>query len=86
MVGQSGYRPCMQIAEAAVWGLAGGGVAGLVELSLAVRAAGFHWPWRDRKDGIWPRLFVFAVGLVVGAGVSAAASEMTGPYRRSYWV
>jgi hypothetical protein len=81
VVGQRGYRPCMGIAEAALWGLAGGGVAGLVELSLAVRAAGFHWPWRGKKDGIWPRMFVFAVGLVVGAGVAAgASSEITGPW------
>jgi hypothetical protein len=50
-------------------------------MSAAIIAAGFRWPWHGNDDGIWPRLFVFLVGIVVGGGVAAAAhSEMTGAW------
>lgn len=73
------YGPFMGIIEAAAWGLAGGLAAGLIALSAEVVAAGFKWPWRNNDDGIWPRLFVTSVLLIVGALVAAAAhSQMTG--------
>jgi len=71
----------MQVVEAAAWGLAGGCAAGLVNLAVAVNAAGFHWPWRHGEGDLAPRIFVTAVGLIVGALVSAAAhSQVTGPW------
>ncbi len=71
----------MGVAEAGGWGLAGGTVAGLVGLSSAVVAAGYRWPWRYSSDGVWPHLFVAAIGLVVGAVVAAAAhAQMTGAW------
>jgi hypothetical protein len=70
----------MGLVEARAWGLAGGIAAGLVALSTAVVAAKFRWPWAGNEHGIWPRIFVVAVGVVVGALVSAAAhSQMAGP-------
>ena len=69
----------MGLIEAAAWGLAGGLAAGLLSMSAAVVAAEFKWPWRDNEDGIWPRLFVTAVGLVLGALVAGAAhGQMSG--------
>ena len=44
-------------------------------------ALGHRWPWRRNEDGIWPQLFVAAVGVVVGGLVAAAAhSQMSGPW------
>jgi hypothetical protein len=69
----------MGLLDAATWGLAGGLAAGLVSLSAAVVAAGFKWPWRDNPDGIWPRVFVAVVGLIIGALVAGAAhGQMSG--------
>jgi hypothetical protein len=69
----------MGIIAAGAWGLAGGLAAGLVSMSASVAAAGFKWPWHDNEHGIWPRLFVTTVGLVLGALVAAAAhSQMSG--------
>jgi hypothetical protein len=71
----------MGIIVAGAWGLAGGGAAGLVSLSADVVAAGHTWPWRDNPYGIWPRLFVIVVGMIIGAVVAGAAhSQMTGPW------
>lgn len=69
----------MGIIAAGAWGLAGGVAIGLVSVSADVVTAGFKWPWRDNEHGIGPRLFVFGVGLVLGAVVAAAAhGQMTG--------
>lgn len=71
----------MSVIAAAAWGVLGGTLAGLVSISAAIIAAGFRWPSHGNDDGIWPRMFVFAVGIVVGGGVAAAAhSEMTGAW------
>jgi hypothetical protein len=70
----------MQVVEAAAWGLAGGTAAGLINLAAAIKAAGFHWPWREEGE-LGPRLFVTAVALVVGVIVSTAAhTQVTGPW------
>jgi hypothetical protein len=70
----------MGIVEAGLWGLAGGGVAGLVALAADVGAE-HKWPWRDNEYGIGPWLFIIAVGIIVGAVVAGAAhSQMTGPW------
>ena len=67
---------------AAAWGAAGGTAAGLVSLAADIAANGYHWPHHgNTKDGIGARLFVFVVGVLVGAAVSAAAhDEMTGAW------
>jgi hypothetical protein len=66
---------------AAAWGAIGGTAAGLVSLAADIIAAGYHWPSHGNKDGIWARLFVVAVGVLVGAAVAAAAhDEMTGAW------
>ncbi|GII59439.1 hypothetical protein Pth03_78280 [Planotetraspora thailandica] len=66
--------------EAAGWGLAGGAAAGLVSLSVAVTAASFRRPWKSAEE-LMGRLFVLAVGAVLGALVAAAASQqMSGPW------
>jgi hypothetical protein len=71
----------MGLVYAGVWGLLGGLAAGLVVVSAAVRAAGFRWPWKHAEDGIWPQLFVVAVGVTIGALVAAAAhAQMNGPW------
>jgi hypothetical protein len=71
----------MGLVEAGAWGLAGGIAAGLVSLSAAVVTAKFRWPWIGNPHGIWPQLFVVAVGIVVGAIVAAAAhAQMTAPW------
>src|SRR6266705_6452453 len=71
----------MGLLEAGAWGFAGGLAAGMVSMAAAVTNAGFTWPWRDNKDGIWPRLFVTAAGLVIGAIVAGAAhSQISGAY------
>lgn len=65
--------------EAAAWGIGGGLASGLITLSADVAAAGFRWPWRDNEDGVWPRLFVLGVGIIIGGIAAAAAhSQMTG--------
>jgi len=71
----------MTVIEAASWGLTGGLVAGLVGLSTAVAAANFRWPWHDVPDGVWPRIFVACVAIVVGGIVAGAAhTQVTGPW------
>jgi hypothetical protein len=71
----------MGVIEAGVWGLVGGLAAGLVSTAAAVQHAKFRWPWRGNEDGIWPRLFVTAVGLVVGAIVAGAMhSQISAAY------
>lgn len=67
--------------QAALWGLAGGGAAGLLSLSAAVVSAEFNWPWRRKDGGLGPRLFVLSVGLALGAIVAAAAhDQISGPW------
>jgi hypothetical protein len=69
----------MGFVEAGGWGLCGGSAAGLVALAAAITATGFRWPWNGNDDGPWPRFCVYAIGVVVGTVVAAAAhSEMTG--------
>jgi hypothetical protein len=69
----------MTFIEASAYGLAGGLAASLVALSAAIMKAGYRWPWRGCPDGIWPRLTVYAVGVIVGGIVSACAhSDMKG--------
>ncbi|WP_247815462.1 hypothetical protein [Actinomadura luzonensis] len=65
----------MGLVEAAAWGLAGGLAAGLISLMAAITAAGFRWPWRDKPEEVWPRIFVLGAGLILGALVAAAARE-----------
>jgi len=67
--------------------LAGGLAAGLISLSGTVIGAGFHWPWRDANGNrdsdksVWPHMFVFGVGLVVGTLAAAAAhQQMSGDW------
>jgi|SRR5580698_155458 hypothetical protein len=75
------YSRFMYWVDAASWGLAGGAAAGLVNLAAAVKAAGFHWPWRNGEGDLGPRLFVAGVGLALGAIVAGAAhSQITGPW------
>lgn len=59
--------------QAADWGLAGGLAAGVLMLMTAVTTAGFKWPWK--RDELWPRLFVVACSLLLGALVAAAAHD-----------
>jgi len=69
------------IAEAGGWGLAGGIAAGLVALSVSIVKERYKWPWKGNPDGIWPRVVVAAVGVVVGTLAAAAAhSQMTGAW------
>ena len=52
----------------------------MVSLSAAVVSAKYSWPWRKEGE-LWPRLFVLAAGLVLGALVAAAAhDQMSGPW------
>jgi uncharacterized membrane protein YfcA len=61
------------------WGLCGGVAAGLVALAASITTAGFRWPWHGNEDGPWPRFCVYAIGVVVGTVVAAAAhSQMSG--------
>jgi hypothetical protein len=62
----------MGLIQAAVWGLGGGLAAELVGMMAAVNAAGYRWPWKERAE-LWPRLFVFVGGLLLGGLVAAAA-------------
>lgn len=65
---------------AALWGLAGGGAASVLSLSAAVVSAGYNWPWRKEGE-LWPRLFVLAVGLILGSLVATAAhDQVSGPW------
>jgi hypothetical protein len=67
--------------EAGAWGLVGGLAAGLITLMVAVTEAGFHWPWRNANEEIWPRLFVVGCGLLLGGLVAAAAhAQMSGAW------
>jgi uncharacterized membrane protein YfcA len=71
----------MGIADATIWGLAGGVAAGLVALSASVVVAGYRWPWKGNPDGLGPRLFVTTTGILLGALVAAAAhSQMNGAW------
>ena len=48
---------------------------------MDVTGNGFRWPWRAAPEEIWPRLFVLAGSLILGALVAAAAhTQMTGPW------
>lgn len=72
------YVPHVGVLEAAAWGLTGGVVAGLLAVAAEVRECGFRWPWHGNEDGIWPRLFVFMIGVIIGGSVAAAAhGQMT---------
>jgi hypothetical protein len=65
--------------EAAGWGLAGGGAAGLVQFAAAIVAAGYLWPYR--RDQLVPGLAVFTIALAVGALVAAATHDsLRGPW------
>jgi uncharacterized membrane protein len=67
--------------EAAAWGVAGGVVAGMVGLSVAIVAANYRWPWRRREEQFWPRLCVAAIGaLVGGVACGAAHGQVSGPW------
>lgn len=71
----------MTFAGAGAFGALGGLAAGLVALSAAIVRAGLRWPWRGNPDGVWPRLTVYGIGMVVGAIVSACAhGEMSGEW------
>jgi hypothetical protein len=71
----------MGIIQAAAWGLAGGGASALLTVAADVVGNKYQWPWRGSRDGIWPRIFVCMVTVIVGALPAAAAhSEMTGPW------
>ncbi len=76
---QRGYGQRMGLVEAGLWGFCGGAAAGLVSLALAITKGGHKWPWRGNPDGPWPRICVYAIGVIVGMVVAAAAhSQMTG--------
>jgi hypothetical protein len=71
----------MDLVDAGSWGLAGGAAAALINVSAAVAAAGYRWPWRRYRDGVWPRVFVGTVGMLVGSVVAAAAhGQISGPW------
>jgi hypothetical protein len=71
----------MGLVEAGVWGVIGGLAAGLLAVSAEVTATGFKWPWKLGQGGLWPRMFVAAVGVVLGGVVATAArSQMTGAW------
>lgn len=71
----------MEVWEAALWGLAGGAASDLVSLMTAVHAAGFRFPWKGSGEDRGARLFVLAIGLMLGALVAAAASgQMSGAW------
>jgi len=53
------------------FGLLGGLAASLLAVSAAITKARFRWPWRGQPDGVWPRLTVYAIGVVLGGIVSA---------------
>ena len=53
------------------FGLLGGLAVGLLATSAAIIKAGYRWPWRRHPDGIWPRLTVYAIGIILGGIVSA---------------
>ncbi|MEU4550347.1 hypothetical protein [Nonomuraea dietziae] len=91
--GQRMQAETLGLLEAALWGLAGGVASGLVSLMLAVKNAGYRWPWRTwpgrRRTGpregdsemFWARLFVFGATSLLGAFVAAAAhGQMAGPW------
>ncbi|MBY8882613.1 hypothetical protein [Actinacidiphila acidipaludis] len=49
-------------------------------MTALVKAAGYTWPWRVEGE-LGPWLFVLTAGLLLGCGVSAAASgELNGPW------
>lgn len=69
--------------HAALWGLAGGGAASVLSLMMAVKAAGYSWPWsrKDKAGELAPRLFVLTAGAALGAVVAAAAhDQISGPW------
>jgi hypothetical protein len=69
----------MTVLDAASWGVTGGLAASMAALSAAIIKAGYRWPWRGEPDGMWPRFTVYAVGVIVGGIVSAAAhGQMSG--------
>lgn len=71
----------MGLIQASCWGLAGGTAAALISLMADVTGNGYRWPWQAAADQTWPRLFVLASGLLLGALVAAAAhTQMTGAW------
>jgi hypothetical protein len=71
----------MNWAVAAGWGALGGAAAVLIGLMATVKARRWRFPWRDDPDSLWPRVFVYAGSLVLGAAVAAAAhGQMKGPW------
>jgi hypothetical protein len=71
----------MGLLVAGGWGLLGGAVAALVGFGADIRTARYQWPWHEDKQGPWPRLCVYGVGVVVGMVVAGAAhAQMNGPW------
>jgi uncharacterized membrane protein YfcA len=53
----------------------------LISFVADIVAAGYTWPWQDRRESRWPRLAVMGLKVLIGALVSAAmASQVTGPW------
>lgn len=76
-----GYFLPMTFLAAGGFGVLGGLAASLVAFSAAIIKAGLRWPGRGNPDGIWPLVTVYAIGIVVGAIVSASAhGEMSGEW------
>jgi hypothetical protein len=75
------YLLAMTFLGAGGFGVLGGLAAGLVAFSAAIVKAGLRWPGRGNPDGVWPRVTVYAVGIIVGAIVSACShAEMSGEW------
>ena len=71
----------MDIVQATAWGIAGGTASALLTVAADVVGNKYQWPWRENEDGIWPRVFVAVVTVLVGGLPAAAAhSEMTGAW------
>jgi hypothetical protein len=79
------YFLAMTFLGAGAFGVLGGLAAALVALSAAIVRAGLRWPWRGNPDGIWPRVTVYAIGIIVGAIVSACAPAPHGGSPAARW-
>jgi hypothetical protein len=76
-----GYGLHMGLLVAGGWGLLGGVVAALVGFGADIRSARYQWPWHEDKQGPWPRLCVYGIGIVVGMVAAGAAHvQMIGPW------